>query len=255
MTNLWRASVGTKIMRKCLCFFLLVAIGFAMPGCAPDPEKVGGEFGMRLNELPIAKKADTIFVVVQDEFTTFCTYYAYTKSFGVWTEEFVTEGYVGRSGVLSDPSTRRAGDGTTPGGIYSLGERFGINDRPSGLKGQYTKVTEDDYWNGDSSMDSYNQHVKGSEMPDSWHPSSSEHLIDYTYAYNYAAMINFNVNPAIPGKGSCIFLHCMYPGSSSSSGCVAIPEDKMIESLKLMAKKDGYIVILRSADEFDDYVE
>ncbi len=247
--------MGTKIMRKCLCFFLLIAIGFSMPGCAPDPEKVGGEFGMRLNELPIAKKADTIFVVVQDEFTTFCTYYAYTKSFGVWTEEFVTEGYVGRSGVLSDPSTRRAGDGTTPGGIYSLGERFGINDRPSGLAGQYTKVTEDDYWNGDSSTDTYNQHVKGSEMPDSWNPASSEHLIDYVESYNYAAMINFNVDPAIPGKGSCIFLHCTRTGASSSAGCVAIPEDKMIECLKLMGNKDGYIVILRNAEEFENYVK
>ena len=106
----------------------------------------------------------------------------------------------------------------------------------------------DDYWNGDSSSPTYNQHVKGSEMPDSWDPSSSEHLIEYTTSYNYCAMINFNVDPAVPGKGSCIFLHCTYPISKSSSGCIAIPEENMIKALQMMTEK-SYIVIASSMED------
>lgn len=214
-----------------------------------------GKYGERLPELSIAEDADTIFVVLKDLGYSSCQFYAYSNYGGHWVEEFKTPGYLGTNGVIADATQRRAGSRTTPGGVYSLGEKFGIKDKPKGLNAQYTKVTEDDYWNGDSSMPSYNQHVKGSEMPSYWNPRSSEHLIDYEHAYNYCTMINFNVDPAVAGRGSCIFLHCTYPGSTSSGGCVAIPEDKMIESLILMAEGNSYIVILEHPSDFDKYLD
>ncbi len=249
-------NVKNVLKKAAVCLLAMVLLVLCLAGCKPS-EKQMGTFGAKLSELKESDDADVMYVVVEKD-GTFCDFYAYKKLFGGWKEEFVTSGYLGRSGVLSDADSRRAGDGTTPGGVYSLGERFGINEKPKGLKGEYCQVNDEDYWDGDSNSPTYNQHVKSPDMPESWRWQSSEHLIDYKGSYNYCTMINFNVNPAIGGaeaRGSCIFLHCTYPGETSSSGCVSIPEEYMVEALHLMDKKDAYIVILKTADEIDKYVK
>ena len=205
-----------------------------------------------VSNLKIAEEAATLFLTIQDPGdTTTCRFYAYTKEDGEWKEEFKVAGYVGRSGI-ADAANRVEGDGTSPAGIYSFGMLFGIQDNPGGLQREYKKVDEDDYWDGDRNSDTYNQHVRGSEMPDTWDAAASEHLIDYKYSYNYAAMVNYNVNPTIKGKGSAIFLHCTHPGSLYSAGCISIPESKMIRALRLI-NDQAYIVLVRSAEDLLAY--
>ena len=205
-----------------------------------------------VSNLKIAEEAATLFLTIQDPGdTTTCRFYAYTKEDGEWKEEFKVAGYVGRSGI-ADAANRVEGDGTSPAGVYSFGMLFGIQDNPGGLQREYKKVDEDDYWDGDRNSDTYNQHVRGSEMPDTWNAAASEHLIDYKYSYNYAAMVNYNVNPTIKGKGSAIFLHCTYPGSLYSAGCISIPESKMIRALRLI-NDQAYIVLVRSAEDLLAY--
>ena len=210
--------------------------------------KYSGDYSSVISKLNIAEKAKTLFLTVQrDGETTACDFYAFNKSGSEWKQVFNTEGYVGRSGV-EDPVNRVEGNGTTPSGVYSFGMLFGINDNPGGLKKNYKKVDEDDYWDGDSYSDTYNQYVRGSEMPSSWNSNASEHLIDYKYSYNYAVMVNYNVNPTVKGKGSAIFLHCTRPGALYSAGCISIPEDKMIKSLR-MIDDNAYIVIVREIED------
>ena len=205
-----------------------------------------------ISNLKIAEEAATLFLTIQDPGdTTTCRFYAYTKEDGEWKEEFKVAGYVGRSGI-ADAANRVEGDGTSPAGVYSFGMLFGIQDNPGGLQREYKKVDEDDYWDGDRNSDTYNQHVRGSEMPDTWNAAASEHLIDYKYSYNYAAMVNYNVNPTIKGKGSAIFLHCTHPGSLYSAGCISIPESKMIRALRLI-NDQAYIVLVRSAEDLLAY--
>lgn len=209
------------------------------------------DYSSLMNKLEIASKADTLFLTVQEpDSKTDCRFYAYEKKNGEWQQVFKTPGYVGRSGI-EDPTNRVEGNGTTPSGVYSFGMLFGINDNPGNLQKPYKKVDNDDYWDGDRHSDTYNQYVKGSEMPSSWNSGASEHLIDYKYSYNYAVMVNYNVNPTIKGKGSAIFLHCTRPGALSSAGCISIPEDKMIKSLR-MIDDNAYIVIL---EEIEDIVK
>lgn len=162
-----------------------------------------------VSNLKIAEEAATLFLTIQDPGdTTTCRFYAYIKEDGEWKEEFKVAGYVGRSGI-ADAANRVEGDGTSPAGIYSFGMLFGIQDNPGGLQREYKKVDEDDYWDGDRNSDTYNQHVRGSEMPDTWNAAASEHLIDYKYSYNYAAMVNYNVNPTIKEKAPQFF--CIAP--------------------------------------------
>ncbi len=203
-------------------------------------------------ELKIADSASSLFITVQDPGdVTSCRFYAYKKNGGEWVQAFKTSGYVGRSGV-EDTENRIEGNGTSPAGLYGFGMLFGIKDDPGGLLKEYTKVDNDDYWDGDKNSDTYNMHVRGSEMPPSWNRSASEHLIDYTYSYNYAAMVNFNVDPAVKGKGSAIFLHCTSPGSLASSGCISIPESKMLSALR-MIDEDSYILIVRNPSDIAEY--
>ena len=205
-----------------------------------------------IQKLKIAGKANTLCLTVQNPGdTTTCKFYVFEKENGTWKETFKTSGYVGRSGV-EDTKNRVEGNGTSPAGVYSFGMLFGIKDDPGGLKESYKKVDDDDYWDGDNNSDTYNQYVKGSEKPSSWNPGASEHLIDYKYSYNYSVMVNYNVDPTIKGKGSAIFLHCTYPGSLYSAGCIAIPESKMLRTLR-MIDDNAYIVIVRNAEDLLSY--
>ena len=179
------------------------------------------------------KNAETAFVCVGNEGTA-CRFYAYKKENDGYTLVFETDGYIGRGGI-HPASEKFEGDGKTPEGVYTIGECFGNTPPPCEMKVPYTVIDEDDYWDGDSSSPSYNTHVRGSKMGKEWlEKGEYEHLIRYTNSYKYAAMINYNVSPAVPNKGSAIFLHIPSPGSTSSAGCVVIPEEYMVKALEMM---------------------
>lgn len=61
--------------------------------------------------------------------------------------------------------------------------------------------------------------------------TNSEHIIEYENQHQYCLNINFNEN-GTPGKGSAIFLHCFDPKKPYTGGCVAVPEDVMIDIMQ-----------------------
>jgi len=202
--------------------------------------------------LKISNTANVIFLAIQKpQEVSSCDFYAFAKRDGIWQLLFETDGFIGSNGI-KDPERRTEGDGTTPAGVYSFGMLFGIKDAPEGLKKQYKKLDEDDYWDGDTQSDTYNQYVKGCEMPKSWNIGASEHLIDYKESYNFAAQINFNVNPTVKGRGSAIFMHCIRKGAVNSAGCIAVEEDKMRQALKLI-DDNSFIVIVKDVKEIINF--
>ena len=54
----------------------------------------------------------------------------------------------------------------------------------------------------------------------------SEHIMDYTYQYQYCLNISYNAD-GTPGLGSAIFLHCLGDRKPYTGGCVAIPMEQM----------------------------
>lgn len=177
--------------------------------------------------------ANVVFVCIGTGGTS-CRFYAYEYVRGAYELCFETDGYVGRGGIYP-PNEKNEGDGRTPRGVYGIGECFGIQKQPCEMKVPYTVLTDDDYWDADSSSKTYNTHVLGSEKGEEWLKRGEyEHLIKYTNSYKYAAMINYNVSPAVAGKGSAIFLHVISPGATSSAGCVIIPEEYMIKALGMI---------------------
>jgi len=151
-----------------------------------------------------------------------------------WTLLSDCSGIVGGNGVSRNS---REGDYCTPYGLYSLGFGFGTEDL-SGLKVEYRKFNGNCYWVDDTESELYNQWVE-TDSPD-W--NSAEHLSDYPDAYRYALVINYNMNPVVPGAGSAIFLHCA--SGSYTAGCVGVPEENMLEILKWTDSSKSPLILI-----------
>ena len=161
--------------------------------------------------------------------------YCYDLDNGKWTVNSSLSdisGYVGKNGVSS---SKKEGDNCSPVGVYALGDAFGILDNP-GTSLNYRKVTNNSYFVDDTSSSYYNTWVE-SDGNLTW--SSAEHMIDHNPNYNYGVIVNYNMDPIVPGNGSAIFLHC---GTSSTAGCVAVSQDSMKNILLWLRPGAGIII-------------
>lgn len=216
-----------------------------MPGeAAPAPG-----YSRKISELAISSEADVIFLVIESGNGAECEFMAFTRNGGSWPMAFETSGFLGTNGVNYEQ--RREGDYTTPGGIFKMKECFGILSAPAGMSLDYTKVTSDHYWDGDRNSASYNTLVESSKMPAGWDKSAGEHLVDYLEQYRYCMNIGFNCNPAVPGVGFAIFLHCTGSTMDHTAGCVAIPKEYMVKCLE-MATDNTYIIILKDSADLEN---
>lgn len=181
----------------------------------------------------IAQKTDQIILVVNH------TLSLWNKIDGEWYEDFETYCGYGRNGLSYN---RTAGDGTTPIGAFPILHAFGRGDNP-GTEMTYKKITPNSYLSAE--MSTYNQWI---ESP---YRIAGEHLQEY-YQYEYAMNIGFNINPTIYGKGAAIFLHCKSLGRWTSSGCVTIPENYMLDLIR-KSHNGEYIIIVPNVDEIANY--
>ena len=144
---------------------------------------------------------------------------------------------LGQNGIKSASEVYEM-DKSTPTGIYSLTEAFGINADP-GSKIRYRQLDGTEYWVDDENSEFYNTMQFG-EPDGRW--ESAEKLIDFEGYYNYSVVIDYNRWPVIPGKSSAIFLHCDL--GSYTYGCIAIPQENLVNIIKrLDPEKDPFIII------------
>jgi L,D-peptidoglycan transpeptidase YkuD (ErfK/YbiS/YcfS/YnhG family) len=131
---------------------------------------------------------------------------------GPWTA------HVGRNGLSGN---RREGDGTTPTGTYRIGRTmYGVAPDP-GVRYRYRRIVCGDYWVEDPSSPSYNRfrHVECGTTPP--FRVTGERLWQARTAYRHLAVIEFNMRPVVPGRGSGIFLHATTGGPTN--GCISLP--------------------------------
>ena len=124
---------------------------------------------------------------------------------------------LGRSGLSAN---RREGDGTTPAGTFRIHPTMYGNEADPGVAFRYRRLRCGDWWNEDPSSPTYNsfQHVRcGSPPP---FGVNSEGLWQNPRAYPYFAVVEFNMRPVVPGRGSGIFLHAQTGGPTN--GCVSL---------------------------------
>ena len=125
---------------------------------------------------------------------------------------------LGKNGVIS-VSNKLEGDGCTPKGVYSLRESYYRSDRisPPTTKLQSFQINENDGWVDEPLDPLYNKHVK---LP---YNASHECLYRSDNLYDLFAVIGYNDDPVIPGKGSAIFFHVSDDLNSGTAGCIALP--------------------------------
>jgi L,D-peptidoglycan transpeptidase YkuD (ErfK/YbiS/YcfS/YnhG family) len=133
--------------------------------------------------------------------------------------------WVGRNG-FQYATRRHEGDGTTPAGKFPMRFAFGARSNPGALLG-WTQLHSDSCWSGERK--DYNTYVRRSCTTRDENLWASRAL-----AYRYAAVVGFNDNPAVWGRGSGIFLHESL--NQPTHGCISMSETNLLWTLRWMPK-------------------
>lgn len=177
--------------------------------------------------------SDSSQLVVVDSNGYGCNVYLYEKNDRLWNQIKDTSGYIGKNGVTLD---KVEGDYCTPAGLFTLG--FGFGTETIDTKIEYRIINDNCYWVDDVNSPDYNKWVESESI--TW--NSAEHMIDYPQSYHYGIVINYNTDPIIANKGSAIFLHCS--NGSYTAGCVAIPENEMLEIINWINPDETPLIII-----------
>jgi L,D-peptidoglycan transpeptidase YkuD (ErfK/YbiS/YcfS/YnhG family) len=130
------------------------------------------------------------------------------------------------------------GDGITPRGTWPIREVFYRADRVKNIQTQLPlwNITPDDGWCDAPADASYNRLVK---LP---YPASAERMWREDSLYDIVAVIGFNDNPVLEGKGSAIFLHLARPDYAPTVGCVALARDDLVAALEQFQPGDKIVI-------------
>jgi L,D-peptidoglycan transpeptidase YkuD (ErfK/YbiS/YcfS/YnhG family) len=129
---------------------------------------------------------------------------------------------LGRNGLSAD---RREGDGTTPAGTFRIHPTMYGNEPDPGVRFRYRRIRCGDWWDEDPSSPTYNTFQR---VPCGTSPPFrivSPGMWQSPRAYPYLAVIEFNMRPVVPGRGSGIFLHAQT--GNATNGCVSLRRDHL----------------------------
>lgn len=150
-----------------------------------------------------------------------------------------TPAWLGARGVSV---TRREGDRTTPAGVFGFGRvMYGVGPNP-GVRYPYRRVVCGDWWVEDPRSPSYNRfrHVPCGTRPP--FEVTSGDLFDSPTAYRHFAVIRFNADPVVPGRGSGIFLHASI--GRPTSGCVSLPLAELVRVLRWLRPESAPVIAI-----------
>jgi L,D-peptidoglycan transpeptidase YkuD (ErfK/YbiS/YcfS/YnhG family) len=154
---------------------------------------------------------------------------------------------VGKGGIRID---KKEGDGTTPVGHFLIREIFYRADKLKADEIAQLKKTQangfsvkaltpDDGWVDDVKSPDYNRFVKLSTLKDK--TTSHENLWRNDDMYDIIAVIGYNDNPVVKGKGSAIFMHVARPlpsgGYGPTVGCVGFSKPDLLKVLATITPK------------------
>jgi L,D-peptidoglycan transpeptidase YkuD (ErfK/YbiS/YcfS/YnhG family) len=218
---------------------LVVAIAACSgKGGAPPPKPAVPDAGAAaIDSVRVPDNArQLVTVVVEGWDATDATLALWTRDTdgGAWTRAKPPwPGTVGRSGVAwgrglhgeGVPDGRggpikEEGDGKSPAGLFALGPAFGYAPAaPAGTRLPYTTV--DAHWRcvDDAASAVYNRVLDERTVTPDW--SSAEDMRRPDDLYEWVVEVKHNAT-AVPGGGSCIFLHVWGGPGDTTVGCTAM---------------------------------
>jgi len=142
---------------------------------------------------------------------------------------------LGRSGITDN---KKEGDGATPIGKFRLLYGFYRKDRLQTLQSNlgFSPIEKHYGWCDAPDHQNYNTLV---ELP--FEPSH-EIMTREDRLYNICIVLDYNIDPAISGKGSAIFFHLTSPELKPTEGCVAIDPEDMQALLPLLSDQTHMLI-------------
>lgn len=164
----------------------------------------------------------------------------YQKSGSNWQQVTPTiKADVGSKGIAAIDD-KVEGDHKTPSGLYPLKTAYGT--LPLNLKIDYKHATDEDKFVDDPNSPEYNTWVTGDTTAQSY-----EEMLREDGIYKIGVVINYNMAPIIPGKGSAIFMHIWYGPNIGTTGCIAMDEPNMIKIVKWLNKKNNPYIWIKTS--------
>jgi L,D-peptidoglycan transpeptidase YkuD (ErfK/YbiS/YcfS/YnhG family) len=195
---------------------------------AGGPEKCASNIANRLRTVGAA---DQLITVEASRYrTTYASFRRWSRTGSERCFSPAGDPWTARLGVNGLKDRRHEGDGTTPTGVYGIGPvMYGTAPNP-GVRYRYRKVVCGDWWVEDPRSPAYNtfQHVPcGRRPPFRTNPPG---MWQDPVAYRHLAVIQFNMRPVVPGRGSAIFLHVSK--GRPTVGCISLPASQLIATLR-----------------------
>lgn len=142
---------------------------------------------------------------------------------------------LGRGGI---GEKRREGDGLTPAGRHRIEAVLYRADRGGAPAGPFRArpIGPRDGWSDDPADPAYNALV---HRP---HPFGHERLRRADGLYDLVAILDWNRRPAIPRRGSAIFLHVWRGPRRPTEGCIAFRRADLAWILARFTHRDRVVV-------------
>jgi L,D-peptidoglycan transpeptidase YkuD (ErfK/YbiS/YcfS/YnhG family) len=147
--------------------------------------------------------------------------------------------WLGQRGVSEH---KREGDRTTPSGAFGFQRvMYGVAANP-GVRYGYHRIVCGDWWVEDSRSPYYNRfrHVRCGARPP--FRITSEDMSRSPTAYRHFAVIDYNTNPTVPGRGSGIFLHVSH--GNPTLGCVSLPLPQLLTILRWLRPTRQPLIVI-----------
>jgi L,D-peptidoglycan transpeptidase YkuD (ErfK/YbiS/YcfS/YnhG family) len=140
---------------------------------------------------------------------------------------------------------KREGDRRTPTGVFGfLPTMYGVAASPR-VHFRYRRLACGDWWVEDPASPYYNRfrHVTCGSTPP-FH-TTSEDMSRSPTAYRHLAVIAYNTNPVVRGRGSGIFFHVST--GRPTLGCVSLPLPQLVAALRWLRPATKPLIAIGTA--------
>ena len=154
-------------------------------------------------------------------------------------------------GALDQGPVKKEGDGRSPAGAFRLTEAFGYApaDQAGFVKLKYRAVTPGMICVDDPRSKSYGLLVDPSTASSrDW--TSFERMSRPDDLYLWGIVVDHNRPNPVPGLGSCIFLHTWDGRMRGTSGCTAMPADRLLELLTWVDQVEHPVLVQLPKPEY-----
>ncbi len=145
---------------------------------------------------------------------------------------------------------KQEGDRRSPAGLFTLGNAFG-RFAPEALPKlglPYEPLVWETMCIEDTASRFYNQLMKENDPRRDW--TQRDRMTRKDELYDLGAFVNHNVEPKVPGAGSCILLHLWRNEREGTLGCTAMALQDLVDDLSWMVAEKNPVLLQVPREEF-----